>query len=232
MLVWRFTAVQTAIGRHLSLSPGTLVPASAIGILVVAADLALVWWNHYPESIQGRGVLAVLALAAHLRLVQGDLTSVGLRLTPLQGWWFWGRALLLLGLAVAGCIVVGLGAWVLSGHELPVYATHPGDVGPSFLRMCVFAPVMEEVIYRLALCVPLAVLLGPWGAIGVSGLVFSGLHVVYGNPSPENLVGGFFLAWAYLKSESILVPVLLHSLGNLCALAGQVGMWYWLRGPT
>ena len=52
----------------------------------------------------------------------------------------------------------------------------------------------------------------------------------YGNPSPENLVGGFFLAWAYLKSDSIIVPVVLHGLGNLAALAGQVATWYWLRG--
>jgi membrane protease YdiL (CAAX protease family) len=94
--------------------------------------------------------------------------------------------------------------------------------------MCVVAPVLEEVLYRLALCVPLAVWLGPWTAIVVSGLAFAGLHVAAGNPSPENLVGGLFLAWAYLKSESIFVPVLLHSLGNLCALAGQVGTWYWL----
>src|SRR5439155_10185900 len=100
----------------------------------------------------------------------------------------------------------------------------------SFLRMCVFAPVLEEAVYRLALCVPLAVWLGPWRAIVVSGLAFAGLHVAYGNPSPENLVGGLFLAWAYLKSESIVVPVVLHSLGNLCVLILQVGAWYWLGG--
>ncbi len=44
------------------------------------------------------------------------------------------------------------------------------------------------------------------------------------------MVGGFFLAWAYLKSESLAVPVLLHGLGNLCALAGQVAAWSWLVG--
>jgi membrane protease YdiL (CAAX protease family) len=172
--------------------------------------------------------LAVVALAAQLRLTDGDMASVGLHLTPSQGWRWWVKVWLWIGLAVAACIVAGLGLWVLSGRDLPIYATPPSDLGPSFLRMCVFAPVIEEVIYRLALCVPLAVWLGPWRAIVVSGLAFAGLHVARGNPSPENLVGGLFLAWAYLKSESIVVPVLLHSLGNLCALAGQVGTWYWL----
>jgi uncharacterized protein len=98
--------------------------------------------------------------------------------------------------------------------------------------MVVLAPLKEEAIYRLGVCVPLTPWLGPRAAIAVSGLVFAGLHFAYGNPSPENLVGGFFLAWAYLKSETILVPVLLHGLGNLCVLASQIGYWAWLRGGT
>jgi membrane protease YdiL (CAAX protease family) len=229
--------MRTAIGRRLSSSRRALAAASAVGALVVTADLALVWWSRYTQTIEGytqavagRGVWAVVALAAHLRLTDGDLASVGLHLTPSQGWRWWVKVSLWLALAVAACIGVGLGLWVLSGRELPIYATPPGDVGPSLLRMCVCAAVLEEVIYRLALCVPLAAWLGPWPAIVISGLAFAGLHVAAGNPSPENLVGGLFLAWAYLKSESILVPVLLHGLGNLFALAGQVGTWYWLGG--
>ena len=58
---------------------------------------------------------------------------------------------------------------------------------------------------------------------------FAALHVAYGNPSPENLVGGFLLGWVYLKSETILLPVLLHSLGNLLVLFCQVAGWYVLK---
>jgi membrane protease YdiL (CAAX protease family) len=205
-----------------------LAVASAVGASVVTADLALAWWSHYPEVLEGRAVLAVVALVAHLRLTDGDLASVGLHGTPSQGWGWWVKVSLWIGLAVAACVVVGLGLWVLSGRDLPIYATPLSDIGRSLLRMCVFAPVIEEVIYRLSLCVPLAVWLGPWRAIVLSGLAFAGLHVAGGNPSPENLVGGLFLAWSYLKSDSIVVPVLLHSLGNLCALAAQVATWYWL----
>jgi membrane protease YdiL (CAAX protease family) len=179
-------------------------------------------------STEGRGVLALLALASNLWLVQGDMASVGLVL-PVQGWRYWARMALLIGLLVAACIVVGLGAWVATGHELQIYATAPRNLGEAFLRMCVLAPVLEETIYRLAVCVPLCVCLGPWKTIAVSGLAFAALHVAYGNPSPENMVGGLFLAWAYLKSESIVVPVLLHGLGNLVALAAQIAAWYWLR---
>jgi membrane protease YdiL (CAAX protease family) len=223
--------VRTVIGQRLTSSRAALAAASVVGALVVLADLALVWARS-PDSLEARGVLAVIVLAAHVRLVEGDLDSVGLRLTPAQGWWYWVRVSLWIGLAVLAFIVVGLGTWVLSGRELPVYATSPAELGPAFLRMCLSAPVLEEVIYRLAPCVPLAALLGPWRAVAVSGLAFAALHLVAGNPGPENLVGGFFLAWAYLKSGSLAVPVLLHGLGNLCALAAQVGAWYWLRGAV
>jgi membrane protease YdiL (CAAX protease family) len=220
--------MQTAIGRRLHSSPGRLAIAAAIAVLVVAADLALVLWQRYLESIEGRSVLGLAAFATLLWLVEGDLPSVGLA-APRQGWWYWTRAALWIGLAVGACILVGLGAWVLSGRELPRYTVAPGDIPVAFLRMCVFAPMFEETIYRLAVCVPLSVCPGPWKSIAVSGLAFAGLHLLAGNPSPENLVGGFFLAWAYLKSESILVPVGLHGLGNLCALAGQVAAWSWWR---
>jgi membrane protease YdiL (CAAX protease family) len=205
-----------------------LAIAATVAPLVVAADIALVLWNRYPVSMEGRGVLALIALATYLWLSQGDTASIGL-VMPLQGWRYWGRMALLIGLVVAAFIEVGLGAWCLSGYELPIYATDPGNLDAAFLQMSVFAPVLEETIYRLVVCVPLCVWFGPWKAIAVSGIVFGGLHVACGIASPENLVGGFFLAWAYLKSESIVVPVLLHGLGNLGALAAQVGTWYWLR---
>ena len=104
----------------------------------------------------------------------------------------------------------------------------PAAVGPAFLRMCVFAPLLEEAIYRVALCVPLAATVGAGWAVAASGAAFGLLHAVYGNPSPENVLGGFFLAWAYLRSGSACVPVLLHAAGNLLVLAGQVGGWYYL----
>jgi membrane protease YdiL (CAAX protease family) len=87
------------------------------------------------------------------------------------------------------------------------------------------------MIYRLVLCVPVAALLRPAPAILLCGAVFSLLHVVYGNPGPDNLIAGFFLTWAYLRSESLLLPVALHSAGNLCALTLQVVSWY-LLPPT
>jgi uncharacterized protein len=49
-------------------------------------------------------------------------------------------------------------------------------------------------------------------------VVFALLHVAYGNPGIDNTIGGFILTWAFLKSETILVPIVLHGLGNLAVL--------------
>lgn len=222
--------MHTAIGKDLRSAPSNLATASVVTALVILTDFALVLWTPFPERLQPRWVVALLALIMLFRLVHRDRASMGFRFSPVQGWLYWGVLSLWLGLAVLICIVVGLGALVLLGYELPMYSTPPRQIGPAFLRMCVFTPVLEETIYRIVICVPLTVLLGPWNAIVVSGLVFGALHVAYGNPSPENLVGGFLLAWAYLKSESIAVPLLLHGTGNLFALAGQVAAWWWLNG--
>jgi hypothetical protein len=40
---------------------------------------------------------------------------------------------------------------------------------------------------------------------------FAALHLIYGNPSPENLAGGLFLARVDPKSESLALPLLPHS---------------------
>src|SRR5262245_54773649 len=128
-------------------------------MLIVVADLALFWWSRAPEyyatrvpvSIEGRGVLAVLAVAIHLWLVDGDLDSVGLRLRPAQGWRYWGRISLLIAIVVLVIFLVAAGTWILSGRKLPIYTTSPQDIGPALLRMCAGAPVLEEAIYRLAL---------------------------------------------------------------------------------
>lgn len=221
--------MQTPIGRQLGTAPRRLVIASLIGAVAIIGDLVLVWWNQYDE---GRWLIALVVLVVYVQLVRGDLDSVGLTLQPVQGWGYWMRATLLIGLVVLICIAVGWSAWLLSSRPLPIYSVPPRTALAAFFRMCVFAPVLEETIYRLALCVPFAGLSRPWLGVVVSGFVFGGLHIVYGNPSPENLLGGFFLAWAYLKSGSIYMPVVLHSIGNSIALAGQIATWYWLQGSA
>jgi len=199
--------------------------ACVVGVSVVIADLAVWKWGQY-EFAEVRATLALLGIALLVGLSNGDLRSLGLKVTPVQGWSYWIRAGLIIGATVGVLVLAGWLAWTLSGRALPAYATPrpPGSFGPRFFFMCVSAPIIEEAIYRFLLCTSLASY-GAVKAIIASGVAFGLLHVIYGTPSPENLFGGFFLAWAYLKSESILLPVLLHSAGNLIALASQYAAW-------
>jgi membrane protease YdiL (CAAX protease family) len=218
--------MQTTIGQNLRGKPGLLAWAAAVGLGAVAADLLIVW-GRADELL--RGAVALVALSLLVSLTEGDLGSTGLRLVPKQGWGPWVWWSLIIGLIVGACVVVGLGLWVLLGFTYNAPTTPPERAGQRFLEMCVIAPTVEEAIYRVALCVPLVPLIGGWKTVVVNGVVFGALHVVYGNPSPENLVGGLFLAWAYLHSETIVLPVALHAIGNFIALSGQVAGWHLLR---
>ncbi|MBN1620077.1 CPBP family intramembrane metalloprotease [candidate division WOR-3 bacterium] len=75
-------------------------------------------------------------------------------------------------------------------------------------------PLLEEAIYRGVFCVCLRSVFGFKTTIIVSGILFALLHFIYRNPGIDNILGGFFLSWAFLISKSLLVPFLFHSVGN------------------
>jgi uncharacterized protein len=160
---------------------------------------------HFPMTagpVSSRCLFALVSLAALLVLARGDRNTLGLNLAPVQGWRYWCRVTLVIGL-ILGLLVGGLSAiaWAvcrMRGEALPIYTTPPDQVRERFFSMCINAPLWEESIYRVAVCVPAAVLLRPVGAILVSGLLFGFMHLVAGVPGPDNLIAGFFLAWAYL----------------------------------
>jgi membrane protease YdiL (CAAX protease family) len=214
--------VSTTIAQALAKSPAKLALAALIGFIVVAGDLVLVWMNLW----YARAAFPLAGLALLLELVDGDRASLGLRITPLQSWSYWARTMLWLCLAMAavmlacGCVGVAL------GYDFPIKATPPRALPIYLWDGCFVFPVMEEFIYRVALCVPLVLLMTPWGAIAASGIIFALLHVIYGNSSPENAIGGFILAWVYLKSGSIYLSIALHALGNFLLLVVQVALWY------
>ena len=218
--------MRTTIGRQLGDSHAARIYVGLFGGLVLAADLSVVAWMRYPLRIDARWSIAIAAVIVLWLLVRGDAASVGIVPKPIQGWDYWVRMAVLIGVAVLAIITATIRVWMLLEREVPAYVTPPSAFGTRFLSMCVFAPLQEEVIYRMVLCVSIVRLIGKSGTVLASGAVFGFAHVVYGNPSPENLVGGFFLGWCYLKSGTILIPLLLHSLGNLCVLLGQVEGWH------
>ena len=222
--------METPVGRPLRSNSGMLLFTVVVSATIVGCDLALVATGQAKADLRYAFAAVAVVFFGALAFVVHDGTAFGFRFTPIQGWVYWIRMTAWLGLimgtilSVFAVIVFGILRCPLpeSGH----YVTHESQVLPLFVGMCVTAPLLEEAIYRLTLCPPVSVVLGPKAAIATSGIVFAGLHVLYGNPSPDNMIAGFILGWAFVKSGTIMVPIVLHSLGNLCVLAYYTAYFY------
>ena len=155
--------------------------------------------------------------------------AAGLRLMPERGWRYWIRiALIFAGIVLVAVLVFA--AYVgIAKVEYPIPTVPPSNIGRTLVHACFVAPVVEEGTYRIVLCAALVPLLGTWGTVIVGGLVFSALHLIYGNPGPDNMIAGFLLTWAYLRSRTVLVPWLYHAGGNFLATVSQVVSWYVLN---
>lgn len=217
--------MQTAIGRSIQ-TPRRRRTAAVLAVLLVSCDFAFVIIPLGSVGQSCRAAMGIVALAAAVWVTDGDRISLGLCAAPTQGWRSWIHTSIMIATAVAAALGLSAAIFQFAGRPLAIQVTSPNAVTHRLLWMCCFAPTTEETVYRVTLCVCLVPSLGCWKTIFLSGGLFALLHVVYGNPSSENLVGGFFLAWAYLKSETILVPLLLHAGGNFIALSAQVGAWY------
>lgn len=172
---------------------------------------------------------ALLGLSTVLLVIaaRGNRDALGLRIRPVQGWRAWIRPTLWVAAAILVLIaLVVVGMWAV-GIALPIRVFTPEEIArfaPSFL---VGAPLLEEGLYRLVFCAGVVAILRPTATIFVGGVLFGALHFVYGNPAPDNCVAGFFLVWAYLKSGSLVLPILYHAAGNGFVLVCHFVAWHW-----
>lgn len=202
-------------------SAGSKVGALLLALGAVAYDLWVPW-----AASPSRFVLAAFALFALAGLPNGGLHSVGLTYRVLPQGSLWLRAT-----GVAGCFVV-----------LAVFALHFGlqavEGGPSWILvggnpidadsfvgswLWFSLPVVEEVLYRGVLCTALFPWLGARGTILVGSFAFGCLHWRYEMFALNHLFAGAVLSWAFLRSGSLLVPLLWHWLGN--AAVFLVALW-------
>jgi membrane protease YdiL (CAAX protease family) len=197
---------------------------SVLGLTLVASDLALIAFVPDYAYLSGpaRPMLALLTAVLLNEVSRVDRDAGRSVFDPAPGWgyWVWAGSLAGVVMVVLAAVVFGV-LWLL-GSAPAVEGLGPAAVPEALYRMCLEAPLVEEVFYRLALCGAVVALIGPRTAILVSGVVFAWLHWVYGNPNPENQVGGFILAWMYLRSGSLAVPITFHAAGNFLALLARV----------
>jgi len=211
--------MDTPLGYALQKPPAKAWFAVGIALAAIGADFFL-------ESFRLRSLFTGASVLILVLLAKGDRASLGLVVRLKPSYRYWVKVTLGIGVAVGGfCIVAGFLLWII-GTPLPIPATPPEQILSALGSYCISAPVLEEALYRLVLCVALVRIAGPRWTIFASGAIFAALHFVWGNASPDNFIAGYFLAWVFLKSGSILTPIVLHSLGNLFVLALHVANWY------
>ncbi|MCP5022914.1 MAG: CPBP family intramembrane metalloprotease, partial [bacterium] len=197
--------------------------AAVIGLAAVGIDLAQGGATAYSIPRIGLGVAVLIFMAS---LAGNDRCSVGFTLRARPSWSFWPKCTMFLGgFVLAGSLMVSAGLWMFDALPPLQSDFHSKDQIVNFLwQGCLWAPIEEELLYRGALCVPLAALIGRRWTVLVAGLTFAALHYVYGNLGVNHVFAGFVMGWAYLRSGSLLVPILLHSLGNLSVWFLHVGL--------
>jgi uncharacterized protein len=195
--------------------------------VVAATTVASYMWLFVfiAHSQTRRIILVVIAVCMIVVLCRGDRSSLGImfRMTPSYKYWI--KMTLLIGAVVALFFIIASIVFHFAKIHYLIPAMRPDRFFSSFWRTCIFYPILEEALFRFILCVSLVAIVGPRVTILLSGAIFAALHFLYGNPGPDNFIAGYFLAWAFLKSGSIATPIILHSLGNACALAVWVIHW-------
>lgn len=198
----------------------TLVLSAAI-ILTVEFGLH---WAARPISIPplfligAARVLEGVLLLILLKLSRtGGTASIGLRVKSLGAglkkglFWSVGFGLLVLGTALALYFTTGVNALELLQGGLPA-----GKSGLWLFLLVggVISPVTEEIVFR-------GILYGylrQWGmlaAIVGSTLLFVLAHAIQGVFPLTQVVGGLLFAVAYERERNLLVPMVIHILGNL-----------------
>ncbi|OXT17949.1 CPBP family intramembrane metalloprotease [Bacillus sp. OG2] len=84
----------------------------------------------------------------------------------------------------------------------------------AFISAAVISPIYEEIFYRGFLYRWLRTRMGLKGALLLSSLIFTIIHIPTYNVMPVNFFSGILFALAYERTGSIWPPVLIHGLTN------------------
>jgi uncharacterized protein len=200
-------------------------------VLTALLDPELARGIFFPASLTLLGVVTVVWVAArhreHLGLLFGRRpTAADLGMGLVHG---------LIGffaVNVGFSLLLQLFA-ALTGAELPEVqeglrdATQDGRIGLLVMGSAVLiAPIAEELFFRGLLFQGVRRALTLWPAIGISSLLFGLAHYEAGNlaGSLYALIVlsslGAYLAWAFHRRRTIVVPIVMHVVFNGLALVG------------
>jgi uncharacterized protein len=171
-------------------------------------------------ALFGSTVICGSLILLFAKLRRGTTVSRYVRLTPVPSAKLakWSLAILLYATACDATNVL-LGRPIVPQFMAESYRT--AGVLPLFwLAIVVAAPLFEELFFRGFVFAGLAASrLGPYWTIGMTAVVWGGIHQQY---EPLDIfficTGGVILGMARLKTDSVYTPIVLHALMNLVAI--------------
>ncbi len=185
------------------------------GALAIAADLPILWW------------------IAHCLRSRGTSMREALGLTPAPG--RWGRlgaaALALIALALAGDALIDWGVrrlgfpphWADGLFEGLLWEPLGSFLIDAFSAV-VWAPIVEEIVFRGLLYGTLRTFLGMWPAAIASAAIFALPHGYAVAGSLSVLMSGVLWALAYERTRSLLPGMIAHAANNLMSTLWVAGL--------
>jgi membrane protease YdiL (CAAX protease family) len=187
--------------RHQTLARPYWVGLSRLGLGVIAVTLLLVCGGVAPRDLGltvGKPRVTLFWLGFPIAALAG-ITIIAL---------------------FGACLFIRVTAWPVPSHWLqPKYIFTPTATWRVVWEMCLISPLVEEVLYRGMPLQALARVCGRGWAVILGGVIWTSLHIVYGQPlalAPVYfLLTGTLFGWIYLQSGSLLPTMALHAICNL-----------------
>jgi len=184
-------------------------------VLMMAAELPIFWWVLRDLRERQSSMPAAFGLIPH-RHAWRRLAGVTLILVALG----------LLGDAVVDrtASLVGLTAHWADGFTEDILWDPRWVFVADIFAATVWAPIVEELIFRGLLYGTLRTRLGPWPSALVSAVLFALPHGYAVAGSLSVLASGVLWAWSYERTRSLLPGLLAHSANNLMSTLWVVGL--------
>ena len=213
------------------------MPARLDRYLVLETALALIIAVLAIKGIGASSALEVGWLLTPLILVIAAFVPTAVRRRKFVEFGF-NRRQIISSLAVLGWTCVALfplvfvGLWVLRSYDIglplpPVLPQEHGWVGWLFYQF-MYVAVAEEVFFRGYVQSNILRLAGPviggrprlteWASIAISAVCFAVAHVIVQGQivSVLTFLPGLVLGWLFVRTKSLLAPILFHGLANVC----------------
>ncbi len=114
-------------------------------------------------------------------------------------------------------VVVGIILYFLNSNPFSLFQArlpvNKIELITFFISICIIAPIYEEIIFR-GVIYRLLRIRGLIVAIISSSIIFSLAHLINGDISIVNIIGGFLFAIAFEVEKNLITPITIHITGN------------------